>query len=56
MPFSAAQSSTVRVPAPLGDGVNTGISGSSTAHNSLLIFRLAIPPGDDLHGFTFRLC
>ncbi|MBB3261737.1 hypothetical protein F4827_006639 [Paraburkholderia bannensis] len=28
----------------MGDGVNTGISGSSAAHNSLLIFRLAMSP------------
>ncbi len=42
MPLSAARSSTVRRRPPLGDGVNSGISGSSSTHNSLLILRLAI--------------
>ncbi|SDC74561.1 hypothetical protein SAMN05421548_11012 [Paraburkholderia lycopersici] len=56
MPFNAARSSTVRRRPPLGDGVNTGISGSSAAHNSLLIFRLAMSPGYGFHGFTSRLC
>ncbi len=44
MPCSAARSSTVRRRPSLVDGVNAGISGSSAAHNSLLIFRLAMPP------------
>lgn len=44
MPCSAARSSTVRRRQSLADGVNAGISGSSAAHNSLLIFRLAMPP------------
>ncbi|MGF6662052.1 hypothetical protein QF000_008012 [Paraburkholderia atlantica] len=56
MPSKAARSSTVRRRPPFGDGVNTGISGSSAAHNSLLIFRLAIPPGYGLHGLMSRLC
>ncbi len=43
MPLSAARSSTVRRRPPLGDGANSGISGSSSTHNSLLILRLAIP-------------
>ncbi len=30
---------------PLSDGVNTGINGSSAVHNSLLTFRIAMPPG-----------
>ncbi|ALK32993.1 hypothetical protein bpln_2g07400 [Burkholderia plantarii] len=42
MPLSAARSSTVRRRPPLGDGVNSGIRGSSTTHNSLLILRLAM--------------
>ncbi len=56
MPFSAARSSTVRRRPPLGDGVNTGISGSNAAHNSLLILRLDMPPGYGFHGFMSRLC
>jgi hypothetical protein len=56
MPFNAARSSTVRRLPPLGDGVNTGINGSTAAHNSLLIFRLAMPPGYGLHGPMSRLC
>lgn len=56
MPFNAARSSTVRRRPPLGDGVNTGINGSSAAHSSLLIFRLAMPPGYGLHRFMSRLC
>jgi hypothetical protein len=44
MPFNAARSSTVRLRPPLGDGVNAGINGSKAAHNSLLIFRLVMPP------------
>lgn len=56
MPFNAARSSTVRRRPPLGDGVNTGIKGSSAAHNSLLIFRLAMPPGYGLDGLMSRLC
>lgn len=43
IPFSAARSSTVRRRPSLGDGVNSGISGSSATHNSLLILRLAMP-------------
>jgi hypothetical protein len=39
----------------LGDAVKTGINGSSAAHNSLLIFRLVIPPGYGLHGVMSRL-
>ncbi len=42
MPFSAARSSTVRRRPPLGEGVNSGIKGSSATHNSLLILRLAM--------------
>ncbi len=42
MPLSAARSSTVRRRPPLDDGVSSGISGSSSTHNSLLILRLAI--------------
>jgi hypothetical protein len=56
MPFNAARSSTVRRRPPLGDGVNTGINGSSAAHNSLLIFRRAMPPGYGLHRLMSRLC
>ncbi len=56
IPFSAARSSTVRRRPPLGDGVKTGSSGSSVAHNSLLIFRLAMPRGYGSHGFMSRLC
>ncbi|WP_373322338.1 carboxymuconolactone decarboxylase family protein [Paraburkholderia adhaesiva] len=41
---------------PLGDGVNTRISGSNAAHNSLLIFRLDMTPGYGFHGFMSRLC
>lgn len=56
MPFNAARSSTVRRRPPLGDGVNTGINGSRAAHNSLLIFRLAISPGYGVHRLMSRLC
>ncbi|ACR29016.1 Hypothetical protein bglu_1g19000 [Burkholderia glumae BGR1] len=42
MSLSAARSSTVRRRPPLGDGENSGISGSSATHNSLLILRLAM--------------
>ncbi|PXW28331.1 hypothetical protein SAMN05445871_3952 [Paraburkholderia caballeronis] len=56
MPSKAARSSTVRRRPPFGDGVNTGISGSRAAHNSLLIFRLAMPPGYGFLGLTSRLC
>ncbi len=55
MPFRAARSSTVRRRPPLGDGVKTGMSGSSSTHNSLLILRLVIPRGYDGHGFMSRL-
>jgi hypothetical protein len=47
--------STVRCRPPLGDGVNTGINGSSAAYCSLLIFRLTMPPGYDLDGLMSRL-
>lgn len=43
IPFNAARSSTVRRRPPLGEGVKTGINGSSAADNSLLILCLAIP-------------
>ena len=43
IPFSAARSSTVRRRPPMVVGVNSGISGSSATHNSLLILRLAMP-------------
>ncbi|SMG61197.1 hypothetical protein SAMN06265784_12018 [Paraburkholderia susongensis] len=43
MPFNTARSSTLRRRPPLGDGLNTGNDGSSAAHSSLLIFRLAMP-------------
>ncbi len=56
MPFNAARSSTVRRRPPLGDGVNSGISGSNAAHNSLLILRLDMPPGYGFHGLMSRLC
>jgi hypothetical protein len=49
-------SSTVRRRPPFGGGVNTGISGSCAAHNSLLIFRLTMPPGYGFLGLTSRLC
>lgn len=56
MPSKAARSSTVRRRPPFGEGVNTGISGSSAVHNSLLIFRLAMPPGYGFHDRMSRLC
>jgi hypothetical protein len=56
MPPGAARSLTVRRCPPLGDGVNTGISGSNAAHNSLLICRLVMPPGYGAHGLMSRLC
>lgn len=56
MPFSAARSPTARRRPPLGDGVNTGINDSNATHNSLLIFRLDIPPGYGVHGWMSRLC
>jgi hypothetical protein len=40
----------------LGDGSKTGINGSSVAHNSLLIFRLAMSPGYGACGLMSRLC
>lgn len=55
MPLNAARSSIARRRPPLGDAVKTGINGSSAAHNSLLIFRLVIPPGYGLHGVMSRL-
>ncbi|MDR8737388.1 hypothetical protein FEP94_04140 [Burkholderia pseudomultivorans] len=56
MPFSAARSPTARRRPPLGDGVNIGINDSSATHNSLLIFRLDMPPGYGVHGWMSRLC
>jgi hypothetical protein len=56
MPFNAARSSTVLRRPPLGDGANTGISGSDAAHSSLLILRLDMPPGYGFHGLMSRLC
>jgi hypothetical protein len=55
MPFNAARSSTVRRRPPLGEGVNAGINGSSIAHNSLLIVRLAMTPGYGAYRLTSRL-
>jgi hypothetical protein len=40
----------------LGDGANTGSSGSNAAHNSLLILRLDMPPGYGFHDLMSRLC
>jgi hypothetical protein len=42
IPFNAARSSTERRRPPLSDGTNSGINGSRTAHNSLLIYLLAM--------------
>ncbi|PPB83490.1 hypothetical protein B0O95_1074 [Mycetohabitans endofungorum] len=55
MPFNAARSPTVRRRPPLGEGVNAGINGSSTAHHSLLILRLAMTPGYGAYGLPSRL-
>jgi hypothetical protein len=55
-PFNAARSSTIRRRLHLGDGSNTGINGSSAAHNSLLTFRPAMSPGYGVHGLMSRLC
>ncbi len=55
IPFNAARSSTVRRRPPLGEGVNAGINGSSTAHNSLLILRLAMTLEYAPYGLTSRL-
>ncbi len=43
MPLNAARSSTERRRPPLGEATNSGISGSSANHNSLLTFLLDMP-------------
>ncbi|RUS67254.1 hypothetical protein CUZ56_01197 [Saezia sanguinis] len=55
IPFNAARSLTARRP-PLGDGENSGISGSRAVHNSLLILRLVITAQYDIHQPMYRLC